>query len=61
MGTLLEAIRRDFDEPIDEWTYWATKLIDWKPDATFLDLFRLMFFIKHGRLHPVLEKGYETT
>ena len=61
MGTLLKAIRRDFDEPIDEWAYWATKLMDWKPDATFLDLFRLMFFIKHGRLHPVLEKGHETT
>jgi len=59
MGTLLKAIRRDFDKPIDEWTYWANKLVDWKPDATLLDLFRLMFFSKHGRLHPVLEKGYE--
>jgi hypothetical protein len=55
MGTLFDFIRTDFGRPIDEWTFWAYKLIDWKPDATFHDLFRLMFFIKHRRLHPELE------
>lgn len=62
MGTLFDAIRDDFNTPIEEWTFWAFKLMEWKPDATFFDLFRLMFFIKNKKLHPVLERWhYELT
>lgn len=61
MDTLLGAIRKDFGEPIEEWVYWARQLMDWDSDATFLDLFHLMFYIKHQRFHPILEKEYELT
>ncbi len=57
MGALPYDIRTDFEHPLDEWVYWARELMDYKPDATFWDLFRLMYYIKVGTLIPEEEKN----
>lgn len=59
MGTLPEGIRTDFNEPLDEWVYWARELMAYQPEATFWDLLCLMFYIKTGRMFSdkVLEDG----
>lgn len=47
MDTLSDNIRPD---PLDEWVYWAHELVEYKPEATFWDLLRLMYYIKTGIL-----------